>query len=138
MILSAVRKFLENCPCFASKHINADFLSENPESFSVYSENADPLLKKYADGRKLMQFVFSIRMRASYSKKIAENEKISRLFDDISDWIYTQAKSENFPYIQDNILVCDMEVLSQGHLKNTNAADCTYEMKCRILYYKRR
>ncbi|MBR2500548.1 MAG: hypothetical protein IKB60_05670 [Clostridia bacterium] len=138
MILSAVRKYFESCPYFEDARINADFLSEAPKSFGIYAEHFAPVLKTYASGDTLSQFVFSIRMRASYGRKISENEKISKLFYDIKSWIDTQKRAENFPIVSDDISVQDIEVLTGGHLKNTNAADCVYEMKCRIIYYKRR
>lgn len=138
MILSAIRKYFESCPHFEDSHINADFLGEVPKSFGIYAENFSPVLKNYASGDTLSQFVFSIRMRAPYSRKISDNEKISNLFYDIHNWVTEQAKSKNFPAISDDISVQDIEVITSGHLKNTNAADCVYEMKCRIIYYKRR
>ena len=76
-------------------------------------------------------------MRAEYSKQISQNEKISLLFENISDWITEEAQKGNFPDIGQDKEIQNLEVVSSGHIKNTNAADCVYEMKCRILYYRR-
>jgi len=137
MILTNIRKFLLNCPYLEGGRINADFLSENPPAYAVYAENGEKNVKVYTDGSSLEQFIFSFRMRAEYSKQISQNEKISLLFENISDWITEEAQKGNFPDIGQDKEIQNLEVVSSGHIKNTNAADCVYEMKCRILYYRR-
>ena len=138
MILNVLKEFFKNCPCLYDEILNVDFVGEKPPYFAIYADNADVVLKKYTTGDTLEQFVFSIRMRAPYGRKVTENVEINSVFEEISDWICLMDSRGTYPDIGKGKSVQRIETISSAHIKNTNAADCVYEMKCRIVYYKRR
>lgn len=134
MIIKGIMAYFKECPVLKENILNVDFVGENPPYFAIYAENHDKVLKKYVTGETLEQFVFSVRMRASYGRKPSENEKINLIFEEIADWVEKKNRLSEYPDIGNGKIVQRMEVLSSAHVKNTNAADCVYEMKLRAVY----
>ena len=138
MIIEKVTEFLSSCPLLKDTVINSDFLSENPFYCAVYAENDDIIEKRYASGDCLYKFIFNIRARMPISQSPKENRELNAFFEELTDWILSQNDKGNFPKLSGGKEVQGMEILRQGHLKNTNVSDCVYEMRIKLLYYKRR
>lgn len=136
MIIEKITEYLSLCPLFEGVVINSDFLSENPFSCAVYAENEEMLEKKYAGGDALYKFIFSIRARMPISQSPKENKKLNIFFEALADWLENETAKGNLPKLKEDKEVQSMEILKQGHLKNTNVSDCVYEMRIKLLYYK--
>ena len=138
MVLKGLKEYFSACPLLSGRKITTDFLSENAPAFAIYSENSQKSAKKYISGDCLFSFTFSFRARLYLGKKEAENEKVSKFFEDLSDWIKSQVLKGILPDLGKDKVVQNLEVITQPHIKNTNISDCVYEMKLKVIYYKRR
>jgi len=135
-MLGKIRKYLLSFPIFESRNINCDFLSEKQGSLALYSEDGEVVLKEYASGDSLRQFIFSLRYRAPYGFKAEENEKINSFFCDFAALVEKNSEAGRLPDLGDGKDTQSMEILENAHVKNTNVSDCVYEMKMRAVYYQ--
>ena len=135
-MIGKLREYMNLCPLFEGKRINSDFLSEKAESFAIYAEDGEVVIKEYASGDCLKQFVFSLRYRAPYGADARENDKMSAFFAGVADWIGKNNEKGFFPDLGEEKSLQSIEVLKNAHIRNTNVSDCVYEMKMRAVYYQ--
>ena len=135
-MIGKMREYMSLCPLFEGRKINSDFLSEKTESYALYAEDGEVVIKEYASGDCLKQFVFSLRYRAPYGASAHENDKISAFFADVAEWIEKNNEDGFFPDAGAGKVVQSIDVLKNAHIRNTNVSDCVYEMKLRAVYYE--
>lgn len=138
MIIDGLRNFLLTCPLFDGAKISVDFLGDNPVGYALYAAGAAPVIKEYTDGDSLRQFVFHIDIREEYGKSSVKNMDKNKFCETLADWMDDKTMDGILPEIGADKKAQAIEVLSSGHLKSTNASDCIYTARCRILYYQRR
>lgn len=137
MFIEALKVYFSACPVVPYGAVRNSFLSENAPDFAVFSEGKEDVITKYASGDGLYQFVFSFRARLLYNKKDEETKENSILFFHLSNWVNEQNNIGNMPEIE-GVEVQKIEPLDSGKIKNASVSDCVYEMKFRVVYYKRR
>ena len=62
-ILESIREYLTTCPVFSGSVIHKDYLPDG-EGYSVNTAKGEPVYKKYADGKVLKQYWFTVTMKA--------------------------------------------------------------------------
>ena len=137
MFIEALKNYFSACPVVPDGAVRNSFLSENAPDYAVFSEGKEEVIKKYASGDGLYQFVFSFRARLFYSKKDTETRENSIFFFHLSNWVNDQRNIGNMPAVE-GVEIQRIEPLDSGKIKNASVSDCVYEMKFRVVYYKRR
>lgn len=135
-MMNEIREYIEKCPLFKGGKINVNYLGSKPLSFSIDAVPANPVIKEYADGGRLCQRLFVIASRELYTKKVSENAKVSRFYEDFAAWIDEQNKKGNLPPLPPPLSAQSIEVLSDDYLFDLGEMDARYQLSCRITYYK--
>ncbi len=135
MIIDAIKKFMEECPFVDGRKININCLEGRPGSYSIEQVEHNPIIKKYCDGGTLRQYLFIFAMRDAYDENPVFNIRVSKLFEDISNWIEEQNKNNNLPEIDSNLISPEkIEVISSGYLYDSSIDSMRFQMEIRLLY----
>ena len=90
-VASKVKEFIETCSFLEEFEkatfsvVNLNLLEENPTMYSIEETPADPIVKRFANGDSVRQYVFSLCSRELYGP--AENEETAEFYEKFSDWL---------------------------------------------------
>ena len=74
MILDVLKQFIEEeCPLVSGKKIKVNYLGEKPQSYTVDTVPANPVVRKYPDGGSLRQYLFVFASRDFYDAQVWSN-----------------------------------------------------------------
>lgn len=138
MILDSIRNYIKTCPFLKNGVINANYLSEKAESYTVDSIPCAPTVKKYVDGGSIRQFVFILASREYYTANVLENLNVNKFYEEFQGWIESQNAKGNLPVLKDGLSPLEITVLSSGYLAGEGEKTARYQIQCRLIYYMNR
>ena len=105
-----VKEFIETCPFLKEFEqatfsvVNMNVLEDGATMYSIEETPAEPIVRRYADGSSVRQYVFSLCSRELYGP--AENEATAEFYEKFSEWpdnagstpplVQSSSHSENF------------------------------------------
>lgn len=135
-IISALIAWFVTNDNLKNKIINIDYL-ENVQSYSIEPLTSDPIVRQYVDGGSVRQFQFAFTSKDYYDNSQTQNIANNAFYEDLSDWIETQTKSNNLPNLSDaKKSAIAVEILSNGYLFDNDADMARYQIQLRFLYKK--
>lgn len=143
-IIECIKEYFKGCPSLNKlAKINVDYLntsSNDGEYWSIEPIEAPVILGKNILGTKIhkqCQFIVASRM---FFDPINDTQNIKNLqvFDEISDWIYSNNKKHIFPQLNDDEIPTGIEVVLGGNLYGVDKTNtiARYQMTCKLLYDK--
>lgn len=137
-MISSVREFLKECPILKKGIINVNYLGDNKIKYTIDNVPCYPIVKRYADGGTLRQFIFVFASREAYDANVLQNMGITQFFDEFSSWIEQQNEEKNFPVFPEGSVPTAIEVLSSGYLMSSDEKTARFQMQLKITYRKER
>lgn len=136
-----VKEFIEGCPFLEEFErmfalVNMDMLNENATTYSIESTPAEPILKRYANGDTVRQYVFSLCSRELYGS--AENEKTAEFYEKFADWLEECTRSGDLPALSGKLQSRSIRATTGGYLYDNESTKCQYRIQCQFVYLKRR
>ena len=136
-----VKEFIETCPFLKEFEqmfpiVQQDKLEEDATSYSIESTPADPIIKRYANGDSVRQYVFSLCSRELYGEN--ENQGTSEFYEKFADWLETCTKEGKLPELSGQLKSKSIRATTDGYLYDTQETKCQYRIQCQFIYYKRR
>lgn len=139
MIIEAIKDFIQrNCPLVSGKKIKVNCLSEKAESYTIEPVPASPIIRKYADGGSMRQYLFVFASRNYYDEDERNNIKAAEFFEKFGEWIEQVTDQNNLPELSKGYTPIRLEVLSTGYLFSADATKARYQIQCRLIYTKER
>ncbi len=135
-LLDTMRVFLQSCPYLDHGKINANYLSDHAVEYTVETETADPILKRYTDGGTLRQFVFAFAARLPYDACVADNVAAAQFLEAFSCWVENQSRAHALPALESGNRADALEVLSGGYLFDADGKTARYQIQLRLIYYQ--
>lgn len=143
-VIECIKEYFKGCPSLNKlSKINVDYLntsSNDGEYWSIEPIEAPVILGKNILGTKIhkqCQFIVASRM---FFDPINDTQNIKNLqvFDEISDWIYSNNKKHIFPQLSDDETPTGIEVILGGNLYGVDKTNtiARYQMTCKLLYDK--
>ena len=84
MIIEDIKKHLETkCPVLYGKKLNINCLGEKSGSLTLKSIPCDEIVKEYADGGSLRQYVFEICLRTALDTDVKEHTATAIFMENI-------------------------------------------------------
>ena len=120
------------CPHFEGQNPEVDFLGKGIGCYSINPVDCEPIIKKYASGGSLKQFVFTISGRQDYNPE--NTPKNVTHFENIEKWIEESDKKNILPQLFSGKTAQKIEVISSGHLFSDDINSAGYMLKCRLIY----
>lgn len=140
-IASKVTEFIGTCPFLNEFEnmfpvVNQDMLEENTVAYCVESTPAEPILKRYANGDTVRQYVFALCSREFFGAE--ENKDTSEFYDKFADWLETCSREGNLPELDGKLQSKSIRATTDGYLYDNQETKCQYRIQCQFIYYKRR
>ena len=116
--------------------VSQDLLEENAVAYCVESTPAEPILKRYANGDSVRQYVFSLCSREYYGAN--ENKDTSEFYEKFSDWLESCTREGTLPELSGKLQSKSIRATTDGYLYDNQEEKCQYRIQCQFVYYKRR
>jgi len=137
MIIDSIRTYFLDCPLLENfAKLNVDFLGIDPTEYTIDSQPTSPVIKRYADGGTLKQYIFVFGSREYYGPDTLQNLENSGFYEQFSDWVEQQSNMGNLPKLSGNRRPLFMEVLTTGYLFDASEDNARYQIQCRLVYYE--
>ena len=141
-VAGKVKEFIETCPFLEEfgqatyPVVNLNMLEENPTMYSIEETPAEPIVKRYANGDSVRQYVFSLCSRELYGP--VENEKTAEFYEKFSDWLEDCTREGFLPALSGQLQSKSIRAATNGYLYDNEGKSCQYRIQCQFVYYKRR
>ncbi|MEJ8734578.1 hypothetical protein [Mediterraneibacter sp. ICN-202921] len=141
-VASKVKEFIETCPFLEEfgqvtyPVVNLNVLEEDPTMYSIEETPAEPVIKRFANGDTVRQYVFSLCSRELYGP--AENEKTAEFYEKFSDWLEERTREGILPALSGQLQSKSVRATTNGYLYDNQGTSCQYRIQCQFIYYKRR
>lgn len=134
-MIEEIRKyFLENVTLAEEfDNILADFLEDEATSYIIEPIPTEPVLKSYADGGSVNQFVFQFGSREFYDNSVAQNINNLGFYEKFQEEIETNNKNGVLPDIKG---IQKIECLNNGTILDVQNGTAKYGIQMRIIYEK--
>ena len=116
-----------------NSNINVDFLSNEPIEYVIEPIPVEPVIRQYADGSSLRQFVFQFGSREYFGADVIQNMKNTEFYEDFSELIEDNNKKGVLPNIDG---IQSIECLNNGTINEDNTDNAKYVIQMRITYYR--
>lgn len=116
-----------------NSNINVDFLSNEPIEYVIEPIPVEPVIRQYADGSSLRQFVFQFGSREYFGANVIQNMKNTEFYEDFSELIEDNNRKGVLPKING---IQSIECLNNGTINEDNTNNAKYVIQMRITYYK--
>ena len=116
-----------------NSNINIDFLSNKPIEYVIEPIPIEPILRQYADGSSLRQFVFQFGSREYFGADVIQNMRNTEFYEDFSELIEDNNRKGVLPKING---IQSIECLNNGTINEDNTDNAKYVIQMRITYYK--
>ena len=114
-------------------NILVDFLGEDATSYTIEPIPIEPILKAYADGGSLNQYVFQFGSREFYDNSVAQNINNLGFYEKFQEEIETNNKNGVLPEITG---IQSIECLNNGTIQDVQSGTAKYVIQMRITYEK--
>lgn len=119
--------FFKSCPALSGKCVREDYLGPEPGSLAIAPDGGEQILKQYTSGDMLGQLLFKILIRENFTGAAGV------VFENISEWLINcktlpKLKNKQAQYI---------EIAEGPDLVKTDVNAGVYEMKLRLVYYRK-
>lgn len=135
-IIEALEQFFLDCELLKEGCLRVDFLGEKPVEYAIETLPCDPIVKRYANGSTVRQYLFAFGSREYYSQERLQNIQNSAFYEKLSDWVEEKYRSETFPELPDGMEAEGLRVVSSGYLFDGSMKNARYQIQLQLLYYK--
>ena len=133
-MISKIRQYLFDLGIIdENSNINVDFLSNKPIEYVIEPIPMEPVIRQYADGSSLRQFVFQFGSREYFGADVIQNMRNTEFYEDFSELIEDNNKKGVLPKING---IQSIECLNNGTINEDNTDNAKYVIQMRITYYK--
>ena len=87
MIIDSIRNYIRGCPLINKGKVNVDYLGVDIGEYSIEPTPADPIIKRYADGGTLRQYLFVFSSKESYGPDIRVQIDNSGFYEKFGQWL---------------------------------------------------
>ncbi len=137
-IIESLYHYLDACPLLQDGMLYVDYLGPDPVSYVIDVEPATAIVKRYANGDTVRQYLFTLGTRDYYSQDVMERIDSSGFFEEISDWLDAQNIHGNLPQLSEGKEVQSIGALSTGYLYDEETNTARYQIQCGLTYYQKR
>lgn len=135
-IIESIRNYICTCPLLKDGKLSVDILGADPIEYVVESVPTTEIVKEYADGGKLKQYLFIFGSREYIDGTVRRSLENSGFYEDFAKWVETQNESGILPELSDEKVAQRIEVLSTGYLYYGDTDNARYQIQCRLVYYE--
>lgn len=111
--------------------INANFLDNNIDNYSLNKIPVEPIETRWITGEIIKQDTYEFTSRRPYSSDVDNNLNNIGFYEKFENVIYSNNRSKILPEIDG---IQSIECLNCGALSIANTQDCVFSIQIRITY----
>lgn len=135
-IIEGIRDYMADCPFLRDGYLNVEYLGQTPTEYVIESVPATPVVRQYADGSALKQYLFLFASREYFGNDVLRNLENSGFYERMAEWITAQNKEGRFPQMEKGKTPQEIKVISSGYLFDATEKNARYQIQIRLLYYE--
>ena len=135
-IIKGLEQYFAKCPLLKEGFLRVDYLGEKPIEYVIEILPTDPILKRYADGSSVRQYLFAFGSREFYSQERLQNIENSAFYERLADWVERKSWSGELPEMPEGMEAQGLYVVSSGYLFDGTKSNARYQIQLRLEYYK--
>lgn len=135
-IIKGLEQYFAKCPLLKEGCLRVDYLGEKPIEYVIEILPTDPILKRYADGSSVRQYLFAFGSREFYSQERLQNIENSAFYERLADWVERKSWSGELPEMPEGMEAQGLYVVSSGYLFDGTKSNARYQIQLRLEYYK--
>ena len=134
-MIEEIRNYFNNHVQLATEFENilVDFLGDEAITYTIEPVPVEPIIRPYADGSSLRQYVFQFGSREYYDNSVAQNIENLDFYEKFKDEIESNNKEGILPNIDG---IQSIECLTPGTLQDVQNGTAKYIIQMRITYLK--
>jgi|SRR5699024_1822952 len=139
MLIEKVRNFILQCPYIdESAKVNVDYLGPNAIEYTVDSVPAEEVIKRYVDGGKVKQYMFTFGSMEYYGADELQNIENAGFYEKVSRWLEEKTENSELPDLGNGRRAIKVESLSNGYLFHADEDRARYQIQARLVYYEKK
>lgn len=135
-IIEGIRDYMAGCPLLRDGLLNVEYLGQTPTEYVIETVPTSPVVKQYADGGALKEYLFLFASREYFGTDTLQNIENSGFYEKMAEWIAAQNKTRHFPVLEKGKTAQEMQVVSTGYLFDASEKNARYQIQLRLLYYE--
>lgn len=135
-IIEALEQYFLKCDLLKDGCLRVDYLGEKPVEYTIEVMPCDPIVKNYANGSSVRQYLFAFGSREYYSQERLQNIQNSAFYEKFADWVETMNRSAVLPELPEGMEAEEIEVVSSGYLFDGSMKNARYQIQLKLLYFK--
>lgn len=135
-IIEALERYFLKCELLKDGCLRVDYLGEKAVEYAIEVMPCDPIVKRYANGSSVRQYLFAFGSREYYSQERLQNIQNSAFYEKFADWVETKNQSAELPELPDGMEAEEIEVVSSGYLFDGSMKNARYQIQLKLLYFK--
>lgn len=135
-IIQSLEKYFLRCDMLKDGCLRVDYLGEKPVEYAIEVLPCDPVIKTYANGDSVRQYLFAFGSKEFYSQERQQNIENSAFYERFSEWVETQNESGNLPELPEGMEAEELQVISSGYLHGESGKQARYQIQLRLKYFK--
>lgn len=133
-IIESIREFFLTCPELPAGAVQIDYLGAEPGQFTLERVPGEPVLRRYADGGCIKQFLFVFASRMYYGADVEQCAENQALFEALEEWVDANGRAGVLPTLTDGRIPENLEVTSSGYAFSESSNSARYQMQLRLTY----
>ena len=137
-IINVLREYMLACPLLEDlRKLNIDYLGTGDLAYSIDSVPADPIIKRYADGGALKQYLFVFA-----SKEFSGGDPLEQLdnlgfYEDLEAWFEEMTEKGTLPVLDGGRTAEKLEATTSGYIFDASEETrARYQIQARLTYYE--
>jgi len=135
-LIEGIRDYMAGCPLLRDGLLNVEYLGQTPTEYVIEAVPTSPVVKQYADGGALKEYLFLFASREYFGTDTLQNIENSGFYEKMAEWIAAQNKTRHFPVLEKGKTAQEMQVVSTGYLFDASEKNARYQIQLRLLYYE--
>lgn len=136
--IEAIQTFIQACPCLEvwAACAGVDRLGREKGCYSIETVPCQPVLKQYADGSTVRQYLFNLVSQEDYGPEIRQNLDNLGVYERFSSWLEEQTTHGKLPVLGAGKQALKVEALTVGYAYATGLDAAQYRMECKLTYFQ--
>lgn len=136
-IITTLRAYMLACPLLEDlKKLNVDYLGTgDPGEYSIDTVPADPIVKRYADGGAVKQYLFVFASKEFYGSDPLEQLDRLGFYENLQEWFEQMTESGTLPVLDGGRTSISLETLTSGYIFDSSETNkARYQIQARLKY----
>lgn len=135
MIIEDIKRHLEkNCPLLSGRKLNINCLGEKSGSLIVKTIPCEEVIREYADGASLKQYVFEICLRTSLDTDVIQNTETAVFMEKLKNWFCSKDALHNMDFFAEKAFPVEFDVLKTHGVSHLDRSGAQHTLRARLIY----